>query len=58
MIIMFDKFIYKTLDLIVKWCEQYRQYRIKRSLPKETYDNEARAKVLKKWVKQNENSYK
>ena len=52
---MLDKFIYKTLDLSVKWCEQYR---IKRSLPKETYDTNARAKGLKKWVKQNENSYK
>ena len=55
---MLDKFIYKTLDLIVKWCEQYREYRIKRSLPRETWDLKAKQKGLKRWVKQSENSYK
>ena len=55
---MFDKFIYTFLDKVIEWCERYKQYRFKRSLPKETYDTKARAKGLKKWVKQNENSYK
>ena len=55
---MFDRIIYKILDTIVDWCERYKKHKIKRSLPKETYDNEARNKGLKKWVKQRENSYK
>ena len=55
---MLDKFIYKTLDLIVKWCEQYREYRIKRSLLKATYDKKAKNDSLKKWVNERENSYK
>ena len=55
---MFDRFIYRMLDKIVEWFERYKQYRIKRSLPKETYDTKARAEGLKKWVKQRENSYK
>ena len=55
---MLDKFIYKTLDLIVKWCEQYREYRIKRSLPKATYDKKAKNDRLKNWVNERENSYK
>ena len=55
---MFDKFVYKFLDKVVEWCERYKEYRIKRSLPKETYDLEARRKGLKKWVNERENSYK
>ena len=55
---MFDRIVYKILDTIVDWCERYKEYRIKRSLPKETYDKEARDKGLKKWVNQRENSYK
>tara|TARA_Y100000289_G_scaffold31373_1_gene31112 strand:- start:25 stop:192 length:168 start_codon:yes stop_codon:yes gene_type:complete len=55
---MFDRIVYKILDTIVDWCERYRKYRIKRSLPKEYYDKEAREKGLKKWVNERENSYK
>ena len=50
--------VYKILDTIVDWCERYKEYRIKRSLPRATYDNKAREEGLKKWVKQRENSYK
>jgi hypothetical protein len=49
---MFDSFIYRLLDKIVNWCERYKEYRIKKSLPKPS-PNE-----LKKWVKQREKSYK
>ena len=49
---MFDKIIYKILDTIVDWCEQYKEYKINKSLPKRD-PNE-----LKKWVKQQEKSYK
>ena len=45
---MFDEIVYKILDKIVEWCERYKEYKIKRSLPKETYDKEARNKGLKK----------
>ena len=45
---MFDEIVYKILDKIVEWCERYKEYKIKRSLPKETYDKEARKKDLKK----------
>jgi hypothetical protein len=55
---MFDKFIYRFLDKIVEWCSRYKEYKIKRSLPKETYDNEARNKGIKKWVNEREKSYK
>ena len=55
---MFDRFIYTFLDKIIEWCERYRQYRIKRSLPRETWDLKAKQKGLKRWVKQRENSYK
>ena len=47
---MFDRIIYTILDTIVDWCERYRKYRIKRSLPRECYDQKARDKGLKKWV--------
>ena len=55
---MFDKIIYKILDTVVTWCERYKKYRISKSLPRETYDIETRKKGLKKWVKQQEKSYK
>ena len=51
---MFDKIIYKILDTIVDWCERYKEYKIKRSLPKATYDEQAKKDGLKKWVKQQE----
>ena len=49
---MFDSFIYRLLDKIVEWCERYREYKIKKSLPKSCPDE------LKKWVEQNKKSYK
>ena len=55
---MFDKIVYKILDTIVNWCERYRNYRIKRTLPKATYDEQAKSEDLKKWVNRRENSYK
>ena len=55
---MFDKIIYKLLDKIVSWCESYKEYRIKKSLPKATYDEKAKREDLKKWVNERENSYK
>ena len=55
---MFDKIVYKMLDTIVRWCEQYKKYRIKKSLPKATYDEKAKREDLKKWVNERENSYK
>ena len=55
---MFDKIIYKILDKIVSWCERYKEYKIKRSLPKATYDEQARKKDLDKWVNEQEKSYK
>ncbi len=55
---MFDKFIYTMLDKIIEWCERYKQYRIKRSLPRATYDKKVKNDSLKKWVNERENSYK
>tara|TARA_B100000963_G_C22449829_1_gene590557 strand:- start:537 stop:704 length:168 start_codon:yes stop_codon:yes gene_type:complete len=55
---MFDKIIYKILDKIVNWCESYKEYKIKRSLPKATYNDKVRAEEVKKWVSQREKSYK
>jgi len=55
---MFDKMIYKILDKIVNWCERYKEYKIKKSLPKATYNDVARTAELKKWVSQREKSYK
>jgi len=55
---MFDKIIYKLLNTIVRWCESYKEYRIKRSLPRATYDEKARNAEVKKWANQRENSYK
>jgi len=55
---MFDRIIYTILDTIVDWCERYKNYKIKRSLPKATYDEKARKDELKKWVNERGNSYK
>ena len=55
---MFDKMIYKILDKIVSWCVRYKEYKIKKSLPKATYNSKARAAEVKKWASQRENSYK
>jgi hypothetical protein len=49
---MFDSFIYGLLDKIVNWCERYREYRIKKSLPKSSPDE------VKKWASEREKSYK
>ena len=49
---MFDSFIYRLLDKIVEWCERYREYRIKKSLPKSSPDE------VKKWASEREKSYK
>ena len=48
----------KILDYIILKCEEFREYLIMRSLPIECYDEKARAKSLKKWANQSENSYK
>ena len=55
---MFDKIIYKILDKIVNWCERYKEYKIKKSLPKAAYNSKVKSAELKKWVSQRENSYK
>ena len=55
---MFDKIVYKILDTIVSWCERYKEYRIKKSLPRATYDEKVKQDDLKKWVNGRENSYK
>ena len=55
---MFDSIIYKMLDKIVNWCERYKEYKIKRSLPKATYDEQTKKEELNKWVNERENSYK
>jgi hypothetical protein len=55
---MFDGIIYKTLNKIIELIERYKAYRIRKSLPKSAYNEQAKSKSLKKWVKQNENSYK
>ena len=52
------KMIYKILDKIVNWCERYKEYKIKKSLTKATYNDVARTAELKKWVSQREKSYK
>ena len=43
---MFDRFVHRMLDKIVEWCERYREYRIKRSLPK--------GMSAAEWAKQNQ----
>ena len=55
---MLDNIIYKILDKIVSWCERYKEYKIKKSLPKGTYDEQARKEDLKKWVNGQKKSYK
>ena len=55
---MFDSIIYRILDKIVNWCERYKEYKIKRSLPKATYDEQAKKEDLNKWVNEREKSYK
>ena len=55
---MFDKFIYTILDNIINWCERYKEYKIKRSLPKATYDEQVRKEDLNKCVNGREKSYK
>ena len=55
---MLDSIIYKILDKIVNWCERYKEYKIKRSLPKATYDEQARKEDLNKLVNGREKSYK
>ena len=55
---MLDNIIYKILDKIVSWCERYKEYKIKKSLPKATYDEQARKEDLNKWVNGREKSYK
>ena len=55
---MFDSIIYKILDKIVNWCERYKEYKIKMSLPNATYDEQARKEELNKWVNGREKSYK
>ena len=55
---MFDKIVYKILDTIVKWCERYKEYKIKKSLPKATYDEQANKEDLNKWVNGQKKSYK
>ena len=47
---MFDRFIYNLLDTIVNWCTQYREYKIKKSLPK--------GMSAKKWAELQKKSYK
>ena len=54
---MFDSIIYRILDKIVNWCERYKEYKIKRALPKATYDEQARKEDLNKWVNVREKSY-
>ena len=55
---MFDSIIYKILVKIVNWGERYKEYKIKRSLPKATYDEQVRKEDLNKWVNGREKSYK
>ena len=47
---MFDSIIYRMLDTIVNWCERYKEYKIKKSLPKATYDKQVRKEDLNKWL--------
>ena len=49
---MFDNIVYRTLDTIISWCERYKEYRLKKTLPKHNPNQ------LKKWVKQQERQKK
>ena len=42
--------IYRILDKIVEWCERYKSYKIKKSLPK--------GMSAKKWAELQKKSYK
>ena len=55
---MLDNIIYKILDKIVSWCERYKEYKIKKALPKATYDEQAKKEDLNTWVNGREKSYK
>jgi len=55
---MFDEIIYKILDKIVSWCERYKEYKIRKTLPKATYDIKEKQESLKKWVSEQDKSYK
>ena len=55
---MFDNFIYRLLDKIVEWCERYKEYRISRTLPRACTDEKVKSDELKKWVDEQEKSYK
>jgi len=55
---MLDNIIYKILDKIVSWCERYKEYKIKKSLPKAIYDEQAKKEDLNKWVNGQKKSYK
>ena len=55
---MFDSIIYRILDKIVSWWERYKEYKIMKSLPKATYNEQARKEDLNKWVNGREKSYK
>ena len=46
------------IDYIIDRLTKFREYLIMRSLPKDCYDQKAKAESLKKWVNQSENSYK
>ncbi len=55
---MLDRIIYKSLDKIIELIERYKAYKIRKSLPKSAYNEQAKSKSLKKWVEQREKSYK
>ena len=55
---MFDKIVYKILDKIVEWCERYKEYRISRTLLRACTDEKVKSDELKKWVDEQEKSYK
>ena len=55
---MFDRIIHKILDTIISWCERYKEYKIRKTLPKSIYDEKTKNEGLKKWVDEQEKSYK
>ena len=55
---MFDSIIYKILDKIVNWFELYKEYKIKKSLPKAIYYEQAKKEDLNKWINGQKKSYK
>ena len=55
---MFDSFIYRLLDKIVNWCERYREYKIKKSLPKSSPDEVKNGQVsVKSLINNNDTDY-